>query len=271
MLWAGLFIACTLALFLRLPAWRTILAVLGAFAAIIAGNALRAAALFYPEAGIVPALPPWLHTGVGLIVFFGVALLIAWWTHRLARKLPEHTDALTEPSAISPGWMLIAAGIAVVAAVLPFRQPLPSQHAAQPFPGWSAPLAGYHTIEVPLTARERRFAEDFPGRIGRFSDGQHEFIIRWITRETRMLHPAADCFRATGYRVSNQSPRVGNDGRQWGAFTASKPGEPAMQVREIITDGAGHSWSDVSSWYWSATLGRSAGPWWATTVITRKS
>jgi hypothetical protein len=39
-----------------------------------------------------------------------------------------------------------------------------------------------------------------------------------------------------------------------------------MQVCERIYDQAGASWTDVSSWYWDAALGRSQGPWMAVAV-----
>jgi len=37
-----------------------------------------------------------------------------------------------------------------------------------------------------------------------------------------------------------------------------------LLVRERIYEAAGErSFTDVSSWYWAAVLGRSVGPWWA--------
>lgn len=41
-----------------------------------------------------------------------------------------------------------------------------------------------------------------------------------------------------------------------------------LVVREIVTDRQGQSWSDVSSWYWAALLGKTNGPWLATTVAS---
>jgi hypothetical protein len=43
-----------------------------------------------------------------------------------------------------------------------------------------------------------------------------------------------------------------------------------LHVIELITDPAGHSWSDPSSWYWSAAMRKSKGPWWAVTVVEGK-
>ncbi|MCI0665355.1 MAG: hypothetical protein L0220_30200 [Acidobacteria bacterium] len=33
--------------------------------------------------------------------------------------------------------------------------------------------------------------------------------------------------------------------------------------RDVAVD---ENWTDVSSWYWSAMLGRSCGPWWVVTI-----
>ena len=46
---------------------------------------------------------------------------------------------------------------------------------------------------------EQRFAARFPGAIARFSDGERVIVLRHVERPTRMLHPAADCFRGLGY------------------------------------------------------------------------
>jgi hypothetical protein len=134
------------------------------------------------------------------------------------------------------------------------------------FPGWPTHFEGRLIERVPLSEREGRFARDFPGKIAKFSDGSRIIIMRWVTQETRKLHPAADCFRGSGYRV--HSLPAGLDSRQslWGRFNAVKGGE-AFQVSERIYDNHGDSWSDASAWYWAALLGKSKGPWWAVTVI----
>jgi exosortase/archaeosortase family protein len=72
MLWVGLFLAFTLSCVYRLDARRTALAAAGAGGTVLAGNALRASALFYVETGAV-GLPSWSHEGVGVVVFAFVA------------------------------------------------------------------------------------------------------------------------------------------------------------------------------------------------------
>ena len=120
-----------------------------------------------------------------------------------------------------------------------------------------------------LTALEQRFAKQFPGQIARFADRQHTWIIRVIDKPTRMLHPAADCFRGLGYVVA--PPRVRRDarGEQWRCFTATGKGKN-LNVCERIFDSRDGRWTDASSWYWSALLlgeKHPAGPWWAITKV----
>lgn len=119
-----------------------------------------------------------------------------------------------------------------------------------------------------LSPVEQRFAAAFPGAIGRFSDGERLLVLRAVHRPTRMLHPAADCFRGLGYAV--EAARLERDGqrRLWRCFQASggRAGE-ALRVCERIEDGRGHAWTDTSAWFWDAALGRSAGPWRAVTTV----
>jgi exosortase/archaeosortase family protein len=75
MLWAGLFLACALAAGARLSAPRTLLAVALAAGVVVAANAVRAAALFYMETGLV-RLPHWAHGGMGVVCFAGATLAI---------------------------------------------------------------------------------------------------------------------------------------------------------------------------------------------------
>jgi exosortase/archaeosortase family protein len=82
MLWVGLLIACALACLYELRPLRTALALAAAFAVILLGNVLRAAALFYVEAGIVAA-PPWAHEYAGLVSFAAVAAFILITVRRM--------------------------------------------------------------------------------------------------------------------------------------------------------------------------------------------
>jgi hypothetical protein len=132
------------------------------------------------------------------------------------------------------------------------------------FPGWPATFEGKPITPLPLTPLEERFQQNFPGRVGRFSDGEREIVIRWVGRGTRKLHASSDCFKANGYELTVQPIKiVGNE--RWSGFIASR-GSQQLEVRERIADGDGGQWSDVSAWYWAAQLGQAKGPWWAITV-----
>ncbi len=158
--------------------------------------------------------------------------------------------------------------LAAIAPFAPFRR-----EAANPqstFPGWPTQFEGRTLTQLPLSSREERFAADFPGRIARFSDGRREIIIRWVTRETRALHPASDCFKGLGYSTRSLPAHVDPAGRHWGSFQALR-GDEALRVHERVFDSMDKaSWSDVSSWYWQTLMGKTSGGWWAITVAERQ-
>ena len=85
MLWTALLLGFALAVLGGLDRRRTALLTLAAGGLALAGNALRAAALFFPESGLL-TLPAGSHTAVGLIVFAlaVVPLLLLW-----QRLLPD--------------------------------------------------------------------------------------------------------------------------------------------------------------------------------------
>lgn len=80
MLWAGLYLACTLAGIRGLAAPNTILAVAAAIGIVVVANAMRAAALFYLETGMVIG-PAWAHEAIGIFCFAIAALAIYGMTH----------------------------------------------------------------------------------------------------------------------------------------------------------------------------------------------
>jgi exosortase/archaeosortase family protein len=84
MLWAGMFLLFTAAWFYRLTAGKTLLAALISLGIIVAGNILRACALFYLEAEIVqlPISANLAHDGVGIVTFLftaiGLVVSVLW-------------------------------------------------------------------------------------------------------------------------------------------------------------------------------------------------
>jgi hypothetical protein len=151
-------------------------------------------------------------------------------------------------------------------ALAPWIPNSPVAAAADGFPGWPASFEGRALTRLPLTAIEERFGQNFPGRVGRFSDGQREVILRWVSEGTRKLHPSGDCFKANGYQLTPQ-PVTTIGAQRWSGFLAVR-GAQKFDVRERIYDAGGGQWSDVSAWYWAVQLGQTSGPWWAVTVAS---
>lgn len=139
----------------------------------------------------------------------------------------------------------------------------------QPFPGWPAKFANQSLQPLPLNQGELRFENEFPGKIGKFSDGTREIAMRWVTEPTRMLHPASDCLQGLGYTVKPQPLFVDEAGNRWGTVQATR-NDQTIRVRERIHDSTGNEWTDVSSWYWAAALGKTTGPWWAITIAEKQ-
>ncbi|MDO5625585.1 MAG: hypothetical protein Q4G71_12965 [Pseudomonadota bacterium] len=122
-----------------------------------------------------------------------------------------------------------------------------------------------------LSAVEQRFADRFPGHIARLTDGQRIVVLRDVARPTRMLHPAADCYRALGWRIEGERlERSAAHAPVQRCFTARKPGQ-ALRVCEHIEDARGQHFADTSAWYWAAALGRSSGPWRAITTTAAQA
>lgn len=132
---------------------------------------------------------------------------------------------------------------------------------------WPRELEGKPLQMIELSGAEKSFLADFPGSVGRFTDGSRELIVRIIDRETRKLHPAADCLKGAGYTVKPLPLFVDREGRKWGRVEARR-GSTVLEVREMIVDSRGSSWSDVSSWFWAGVLKRAKGPYTAFVVST---
>ena len=158
--------------------------------------------------------------------------------------------------------------ICLVAAAAPLLLAAPGEIGSRGDRGevvWPERFEGRVLTPLPLTARELKFSDDFPGHVARFSDGQREVIIRYVTEATRMLHAASDCLRGVGYSITPSALEVDANGNKWSAFRAVR-GTDVLNVRERIFDEQGHSWTDVSAWYWAVMMGRAEGPSWAVTV-----
>lgn len=135
-------------------------------------------------------------------------------------------------------------------------------------PEWPQQWRGLALQPLARSAVEQRFAERFPGRIARFrvADGD-ELVLREVQRPTRMLHPAADCWRGIGWQVGTaRLVRDDADQALWRCFEATHDGQ-RVRVCERIVDAQGQAYTDTSAWFWAASLGRSVGPWQALTRV----
>ena len=157
------------------------------------------------------------------------------------------------------------AALAAAAAPLMRHPSMAGSSAGPPFPGWPTHYDGRALTPLPMSEREQAFGRDFPGRIGRFSDGTREIVLRYVTEPTRRLHPAADCLKAVGYTVTPAAARRERSGAPMSCLNAVRSGQ-RLNVCEIIRGDHAESWPDVSAWYWNALIGSARGPWWSVVV-----
>lgn len=163
------------------------------------------------------------------------------------------------------GWRWVFAIAMLICAVVPLARP---SHANSPVQGTGeSPTEwdGRALRPLAMSRVEQRFADRFPGRIARLTDGEQVLVWREVNAPTRMLHPAADCYRGLGYRI--EQARLEQDGaqRMWRCFVAERDGQ-RLRVCERIVDAQGQAFTDASSWFWAAQLRQSTGPWQAITI-----
>lgn len=258
MLWTTWFVAATLASLrrLHLPGTLTLLAV--ATLLVTAGNGLRATVLYFPESGR-SHWPHLAHEGVGLacqaLVLAGVYLVAGQVS--LGKSPTRRVGNFA--------WMVTVASFSIALGLL--WHLIPSDRSHSHSLTWPATWDGIPLHPVPLSEREARFTQSFPGQVGRFHCGEAELILRHVTQATRLLHSSADCLRASGYEIRPQPAWQDIDGRVWGCYEARHRGQ-SYRVRERITNPSqSRCHTDVSSWYWSAVWNPDSGPWLAMTVI----
>jgi len=169
----------------------------------------------------------------------------------------------------SSGWLKLAFASTLVACATAAAFHHPASPGSPPPPRAAVELPsqwdGRALRPLALGAVEQRFASHFPGQIAKLTDGAQVLVWREVDRPTRMLHPAADCYRGLGYRIDDaQLERDAHD-RLWRCFVASLHGQ-RVRVCERIVDARGQAFTDASSWFWAAELGQSTGPWQAVTI-----
>jgi hypothetical protein len=170
-------------------------------------------------------------------------------------------------------WPRLLAGLLAMAAAAPLAWPgRPAATAAQVDAAgsveWPAALDGATLRPLAMSVVEQRFAARFPGRIARFDGGAAQWVLREVREPTRMLHPAADCYRGLGWRITSTQLEQDAQARRWRCFVAERGGR-RLRVCERIEGADGSSFTDTSAWYWAALLGQSSGPWRAATRVER--
>jgi hypothetical protein len=178
------------------------------------------------------------------------------WTTRLRDRAAEQ-------------WPFALVALVLWCAMLPLAltPQAQTQPTAAPATEWPAEWRGQSLQPLANSAVERRFAAQFPGRIARFAlADQSELVLREVSRPTRMLHPAADCWRGIGWHVRAARLVQDKGAALWRCFEAERDGE-RVRVCERIVDAHGQAFTDTSAWFWAASLGRSQGPWQAITHV----
>jgi exosortase/archaeosortase family protein len=238
---------------------------------ILGGNVVRNTILVGLEAhgGVDEAA----HAAIGLAVvaLVAAAIVVLFATCRvrvraLRRIRVESRERFFAPPAdrVDARPLLVATAFALAASLPLASRPAPSAP-SHTTTEWPTRLDDQPLVPVALSDVERRFAADFPGSLARFSNGARTVVLRDVEHPTRRLHPAADCYRALGYAIARERLERDGDGRLARCFEARRRGG-GLRVCERIVDAAGRVDTDVSSWYWNAILGRSQGPWRASTV-----
>jgi hypothetical protein len=164
-------------------------------------------------------------------------------------------------------WPALAMLAIALTATLPLLAPASHTPAIERHVEWPTQWDGRTLRPLAISAVEQRFAARFPGAIARFSDGERVLVMRRVDQATRMLHPAADCFRGLGWRIARTQLERDGQQRLWRCFEAEGIDGQRLRVCERIEADDGTAFVDPSSWFWAATLGQSRGPWQAVTVV----
>ena len=272
MLWFSIFTAALTASYLKLSPLKTASLLLLSVLFSVIANTLRVTALFYLETGLISHeatlfSEAFLHQAIGLVVFLLLILSIIFY----GTKITSQPGSAKEGKALSKPSTITMAILSMVAMLLPATIASHDPEAVESDKtqiNWPVKIEGRVLKEVPVYNENKKlksFLADFPGQVKIFSDGERIYIIRFVRKITRKLHPASDCYRAAGYRVEFQPMIIKSAGEHWSSFRASRADREVM-VRERITDSLGNQWSEPGAWYWSALKNETKAPWWGITV-----
>lgn len=296
MLWVSLYLAATMSSIKRLSLVCSLKLFALAVLAAVAANAMRVSSLFYVEAGVVPLSGPWhtfVHSGVGVVAFVATAAVLILGITRVSRGDQPTSHIETSHGANPPVLATVRSRLqfdkwnsgfrqhlmpalfgtfvllSIVSAAVPIVvKPAAPISISETFQGWPTEFEGLPMKPVQLSPLTARFADGFPGKIGVFSSGDKRIVCRWVTVATRQLHSSSSCYKWSGYEIKWLPELIDQANNKWARFEATK-GDEKLLVRERLFDVAGGSWTDVSSWYWSAVLKQSRSPWWCVSVAER--
>ncbi|HUR29687.1 MAG TPA: hypothetical protein VM509_15965 [Planctomycetota bacterium] len=159
----------------------------------------------------------------------------------------------------------LALGIAALAPLL-----RPARHDGteiENLPAFPDAIEGRKLVPSATSEIEIAWLASFPGRIGRFSDGERLWILRQTAQPTLRLHSSARCLRAAGWEVEPAHALRDAEGRIWSAYVARRSNLRALVRERVASTATSASWPDVDAWRWDAWLGRDPGPWCAYTSI----
>jgi exosortase/archaeosortase family protein len=273
--WVAYFTACVAAAAMHVPDGRFLRRLPWVGVAVLIGNIVRNTLLVIKDAKLVQ-WPDGTHEAIGVLAFAAVATLVLWHFSGITGDSPPawrmrgpHNLALRDSQG---AWArLFSLAVLTLLMLWPWIKPAHVIAAdTRPAIEWPRELDGRPLRPLALSPVEQRFADRFPGVIGRFTDGNRSIVLRFVVAPTRMLHQATDCYRGLGYRVlatdleQEPAPSMSATPRLWRCFIAEKSGQ-RVRVCERIVDAAGQTFTDTSAWYWAAVMGRSVGPWQAIT------
>ena len=265
MAWVGYFTACVVAWMFRVSNRAFIARLPLVSATVLAGNIVRNTVLVAADADGV-AMTDAMHAAIGLAAFAVVGTIIAV-AYAGARR-PNGEEPVRRPRSGSANatsaWLVATLAIA---ATLPFAASTASAAKSPRAVEWPIVFEGRPLRPLALSPVELRFAAQFPGTIARFDADDRTVVLRDVTQPTRRLHPAVDCYRGSGYAIAGERLERDAGQRFWRCFTATRDGR-GLRVCERIVDADGQAFTDVSSWFWAASLAQSRGPWRALTVAT---
>jgi hypothetical protein len=161
----------------------------------------------------------------------------------------------------------------VLAAAAALASSVARPHARPPVPAvppvWPTEFEGRRLVSEALTARETRLGAGFAGSIARFSDGERQYVLRWLEGVPRGYHSAIDCYRGLGFAIEPQPRWLDAGGRAWSAFEAVRGAERLRGLERVETATATRAWTEPTDWFVDALLGRVEEPCVAWLIVER--